>query len=75
MKNKNRFNIGYDEMNAMPNGKEKAIQYAVSGLLVDGEHHKQWCFEQVLEALGEDLKDIKKNLAELDYGFEEGIAP
>lgn len=68
-----RFDVGYEEIAAMPPGVERAVQYAVCGLLTDGAHHKQWCLEEVLKSLGEDPRKIAASLP--DYSFEEGIAP
>jgi len=34
---------------------------ALSGLLTDGGHHKQWYLEEILKALGYDLKDLREN--------------
>lgn len=76
MADKRDYDISYADMEAMPPGPEKAIQYAVSGLLVDGAHHKQWCLERVLEALGVDLAELRDTLEGMGYGWsEEGIAP
>jgi hypothetical protein len=52
----------------------------IDALLTDGEHHKQWYLEQLLEALGHNLNDIKEELATPDengdtYEWDEGIAP
>lgn len=62
-------------MAALPNGIEKAKEYAVAGLVTDGAHHKQWCLERVLEALGFDLAQLRANLKAEDYEWDEGIAP
>lgn len=70
-----RFNVGYVDLESMPDGIEKAIQYAVSGLLTDGGHHKQWCLEKILEALGEDLRAVRGALQSRDYDWEDGIPP
>jgi hypothetical protein len=67
--------MGYDEMEKMENGREKAKEYAISGLLTDGGHHKQWCLERVLEALGYDLEQIRAELQKDDYDWEPGIPP
>jgi len=67
--------MGYVEIEAMENGTEKAKEYAICGLLTDGGHHKQWCLERVLEALGLDLEIIRKELQAEDYDWEPGIAP
>ncbi len=59
---------------ALPEGREKVRQLAISGLLTDGGHHKQWFLERILEALGYDLAQIYDELQH-DYDWEEGIAP
>lgn len=69
------YDIGYEDMAAMPPGPEKAIQYAVSGLLTDGAHHKQWCLEEALQALGVDLCKLRETLQGMDYDWEDGIPP
>jgi len=68
-------NVGYAEMQKMPEGKEKAICYGVSGLLTDGGHHKQWAIEEMLKALGVDLNILRKELREDEYDWYDGIAP
>jgi len=59
----------------MPNGIEKARELAISGLLTDGSHHKQWYLERILEALGVNLKELRMILGVEDYDWEEGVAP
>lgn len=65
----------YEEIESMPNGKQKAIEYVINGLLVDGGHHKQWILEKVLKALDVDLIELRKELQADDYDWEDGIAP
>jgi hypothetical protein len=67
------FDKGYGEIEDMPLGREKAVLILVSGLLIDGSHHKQWCIVQAIEALGLPLERARKMLP--DYEFDEGIAP
>tara|TARA_Y100000310_G_scaffold308553_1_gene351780 strand:+ start:8550 stop:8771 length:222 start_codon:yes stop_codon:yes gene_type:complete len=69
------YNKNYDECEAMPNGPEKACQFAVHGLLTDGGHHKQWILEQVLMALGQDLDQVREQLGEDGYDWQDGIPP
>jgi len=47
----------------------------VEGLMTDGSHHKQWFFEQILEALGFDLNEIRAELLREGYEIEVGIIP
>ena len=54
---------------------EDAKELAVSGLLIDGGHHKQWYLEQVLKALGYDTRDIREGVNMQGYDWEDGIAP
>lgn len=69
-------NLGYMEIDAMEPGPEKAAQYAICGLLTDGAHHKQWCLEEVLTALGVDMDDLRQRLIhEEQCDWEPGIAP
>lgn len=73
-------NVGYQEMEEMPDGLEKAICYGVSGLLTDGAHHKQWIIEEMLKALGVNLDILREELNEPDengdyYDWEEGCPP
>ena len=52
--------------------KKTIKELAISGLLTDGEHHKQWYLEQILTALGYNLDDLRK---EKGYDWDIGIAP
>ena len=65
----------YDETEAMPNGPQKAIEYAIHGLLTDGGHHKQWILEEVLKALGVNLDELRVELQTDGYDWEPGIPP
>ena len=73
---------------ALPPSVDRAVGMATQGLFIDGGHHKQWFLEQVLEALGVELDDIRQqivdasNAAEPDEdplapedAWEAGIAP
>lgn len=44
---------------------QKIEEWAIAGLLVEGSHHKQYCLEQIVIALG----------VEVDEEWEPGIAP
>lgn len=48
---------------------------AIEGLMTDGAHHKQWYLEEILKAIGVDLKDLRETLRKTDYDWEDGIAP
>ena len=50
-------------------------ELAINGLLTDGAHHKQWYLEEILKAIEVDLLELRKELQEDDYSWEEGIAP
>lgn len=39
----------------------------IAGLLIDGEHHKQWYLEQIAKLLGIDLTS--------PLNYDEGVAP
>lgn len=69
------FDVTDECVNKMPPGPDKAIQLVVSGLLTDGGHHKQWFLERIAEALGYSVDYLREKLQELDYDFDEGIAP
>jgi hypothetical protein len=69
------YDIGLQDVAAMPPGTEKAIQLAVYGLTIDGGHHKQWFLEQALVALGVSLDDLREQLRKIDCDWEPGIAP
>lgn len=75
------LDVGFPEIREMPDylgdikTVEKAIQYLVMGLGIDGGHHKQWCIEQAVKSLGVDLEDLRSELDDLDTGWEDGIAP
>ena len=43
-----------NDVKAMPDGTEKAIQWLAYALLWSGDHHKQWFVERAFEALGTD---------------------
>jgi len=53
----------------------KVEDWAVAGLLDDEGHHKQYCLEQILLALGIDLAELRTRLSKDDYEWEPGIAP
>lgn len=65
---------GHADIERLPVGIERAIQYAVSGLLTDGGHHKQWHLERILESLGVSLDELRGRLMP-DYEWDDGIAP
>ncbi len=44
---------------------QRVQDWAIAGLLVEGGHHKQYCLEQIVIALG----------VEVDEEWEPGIAP
>jgi len=42
----------------------------------DGEHHKEWCLDQVFRILaGDEYQDIVDGIKKEGYDWEEGIAP
>ena len=45
---------------------------AIEGLTIDGEHHKQWYFEQVLEKI---FDSAVVNALRKENDWEEGVAP
>ena len=47
----------------------------MDGLVNDEGHHKQWYLEQILEALGFDLAEIRAELLREGYEVEVGIIP
>jgi len=49
--------------------KETIYDLVLSALMTDGEHHKQWYLERILEELGHNPKVIK------DLSWDEGVAP
>ena len=53
------------------------LDYLTIGLLTDGDHHKQWCLNEALKLLlgEENYEKYRRELADEDYEFEEGIAP
>jgi len=59
----------------MPNKREELKGLCIGGLLTDGAHHKQWYLEEILKKLGFNIKEIKDELNEEDYYWDEGIAP
>lgn len=73
------YNYSLDQLEDCPSGSERAIQYAVYGLCLDGEYHKQWCLEQVLESLGVDLRELRVALREQFpnecVDWDAGVAP
>ena len=50
---------------------QDTIELVLEGLLVDGEHHKQWYLEQIIKKLGVTDQYIINRIGE----YEEGIAP
>jgi hypothetical protein len=70
------YDISLEEIDAMPQGTEKAIQLIVCGLAEDGGHHTTWFMEQALLALGVDPEEPRKSLIEAGYiDWEPGIIP
>ncbi len=55
--------------------KADIVELATDGLLTDGEHHKQWYLEQILERLGINLEAHRKALGDEGYDWEDGIVP
>ena len=46
---------------------------AINGLLTEETHHKQWYLERILEELGVNIKDLRKQLQSEGYDFDEGL--
>ncbi len=67
--------LSYDEMERHEDGPEKAAHYLVTALVIDGGHHKQWCVERALAALGVDLTKLRNYRRMEGRDLEEGIAP
>jgi len=67
--------MNINEILEMPNGQDKAIALAISGLFEDGEWHKQWYLEEILKALGKDLMELRKELNVEWNDWDKGIAP
>lgn len=55
----------------------KAVKdLCLDALFTDGAHHKQWYFEKVLETIGFDLDNLRKEIRMLGFDPpEKGIAP
>lgn len=51
----------------------KIREEAIHGLLTDGSHHKQHSLETILQLIGVDLNELRKELLADDYGWEPGI--
>ena len=49
---------------------ETIYSLVISGLQIDGEHHKQWYLEQILKHLGHDVEEMREHPT-----WDEGIAP
>jgi len=64
--------MNINEILEMPNGQDKAIALAISGLLNDGQWHKQWYLEKILKLVttSKAQQEISKQLQ-----YESGIAP
>jgi len=45
------------------------------GLNCDGGHHKQWYLEQILEMLGYNIEDTRKEIEKEGYYAEKGVVP
>lgn len=56
--------------------KDTIRDFCLLGLTIDGDHHKRWCFEQILLLAGFDLAKLSDEHYD-DYGYtwEPGIAP
>ena len=55
--------------------KEEIKELCIDGLLTDGGHHKQYFLEEILKKLGYDLKELREELKQNDYEWEDGVAP
>ena len=55
--------------------KQGLREIAISGLLTDEGHHKQFYLEQIMITLGFDLTELRAELNTEGYDWEEGIAP
>ena len=59
----------------MPNGKPKAIRLAIDGLFFDGNHHKQWFLEKILEALDVDIEKLRQEAQADDNEWSPSMPP
>ena len=67
--------MNINEILEMPNGQDKVIALAISGLLKNGEWHKQWYLEEILKASGKNLAELRKKLYSQGYDWDNGIVP
>ena len=54
--------------------EETIKQLCINGLVTDGEHHKQWYFEEILKILGVDLEKLFDDLLNAGYEPARGIS-
>ncbi len=67
--------VSSPEFKTVPDGAVKAVQLLITGLGVDGDHHKQWIIEQALTALGVDLVVMREIWTADGYDWKPGRAP
>ena len=48
----------------------EVLKLAISALMTDGAHHKQWYLERIVTACGADLETLR-----IECEHEKGIAP
>jgi len=69
------YDLGLADIEAIPDGPDKAIQWIVCGLLEGECHHKQYFLERALGSLGVPLQEVRDQLQALDYEIAPGIPP
>ena len=69
------MDMGYEDIDKLDPGPNKAMKIAEAGLFIDGDHHKQWHLEQILVALGVDLDKYRDYMLQNDYDWEDGVIP
>ena len=57
-----------------PDQEERIKELCISGLFVEGAHHKQWFLEKILAEVTDAAK-VASELSAEDYGWEPGIEP
>lgn len=66
-----------DKLQQLEDNTKKAIRLAISSVETDGDHHKAWTIDQILQTLaGEEYSNIVKKFEEENgVEWDYGVAP
>ena len=70
-----RWNISDLDIPRIRGQRERAIQFGVSALLSEEVKHKHYYIEQMLKTLNVNIEELKDQLEDIDYFYEESEQP